>query len=83
MSTPFDGTVTVGSTTPPVQANYTTIRNWAERILQEVEENNRTAHQNYGNIMTYFGQVGSRFRVFMIVMMVMMVMIEVTKMVVV
>jgi flagellar biosynthesis/type III secretory pathway M-ring protein FliF/YscJ len=78
VSTPFDGTVTIGSTTPPVQANYTTIRNWAERILQEVEENNRTAHQNYGNIVTYFGQVGSGFCVFMIVVM---VMIEVMKMV--
>ena len=54
---PFDGTVTVNSTVPPVQANYTTIRNWAEEILQEVKANNRTAHQNYENIMSLYDQV--------------------------
>ncbi|XP_028407647.1 laminin subunit alpha-like [Dendronephthya gigantea] len=54
---PFDGTVTVNSTVPPVQANYTTIRNWAEQILQEVERNNRTAHQNYENIMSLYDQI--------------------------
>ena len=55
---PFDGTVTVSSTIPPVQANYTTIRNWAEKILLEVEANNRTAYQNYENIMSLYDQVG-------------------------
>ncbi|CAB4045988.1 Hypothetical predicted protein, partial [Paramuricea clavata] len=54
---PFDGTVTVSSTIPPVQANYTTIRNWAEKILLEVETNNRTAYQNYANIMSLYDQI--------------------------
>ena len=64
---PFDGTIFVNLTTPPVQANYTTIRNWAERILEEVRENNRTAYQNYGNISSLYDKVGSSLCAFKIV----------------
>ena len=57
VSAPFDGTVTVSSAAPPVEANYTTIRDWAERILQRVEENNRTAYENYENVTNHYDQI--------------------------
>lgn len=58
---PFDGTVSVTSTTAPALANYTTVRRWAEAVLLEVKANNETAYQNYGNIMSIFDQVSLLF----------------------
>ena len=78
---PFDGTVAVTSTSPPVSANYTTIRDWAARILQEVEANNRTAFQNYETIMSLYEQVSLMILIVVMVMvMVVMVMVMIVMM---
>ena len=54
---PFDGTVNVTSEKPPVLANYTSLRAWADEILENVTFYNTTAYQYYKNITTHFEEV--------------------------
>lgn len=54
---PFDGTVNVSRMPPPVQANYTTLRKWAEQILLHIEDKNKTAHKDYDNISSLYDEV--------------------------
>ena len=53
----FDGTVNITSEKPPVLANYTSIRSWADRILMDVKSYNRTSYQDYQDILLRYEEV--------------------------
>lgn len=54
---PFDGNVNITSENPPVVANYTSLRAWADKIMENVKSYNRTAHQYYQNITSNYEEV--------------------------